>query len=132
MTVARVPEVFLDHVGNDFGISLGGETVPFFSELLLQGNVVFDDAVVDDNDLSRAVAVRMRILFSGAPMRGPASVAYAIGAVERLKPDDLFQVSQLSFGAADLQAVSIPANGDARRVVAAILQPPEAVKNDWD
>jgi hypothetical protein len=57
-------------------------------------------------------------------------VADAISAVERLQADDLFQVTQLAFGAAHLQALAITGNGDAGRVVATVLEPPQAIDDD--
>jgi hypothetical protein len=56
----------------------------------------------------------------------------AISAIERLEADYLFQVPQLSFGAANLQAVPIPANRNTCRVVAAILESSQTVNNDWN
>ena len=49
---------------------------------LLELQVVLDDAVVHDDDAAGAVAMRMRILFGGAAVRGPAGVADAVGAVD--------------------------------------------------
>ncbi len=95
--------VLLDQVRDHFGVGLGGELVAFVDQLLLQADVVLDDAVVNDDDLAGAVAMGMRVFFRGTAMRGPAGVADAVGAVERLQADDLFQVAQLAFGAAHLQ-----------------------------
>ena len=89
---------------DDFRIGLGRELVAFFDQLFLQAEIVLDDAVVHDHDFSRAVAMGMGVFFGGTSVRGPASVADAVGAVERLLPDGFFQVAQLAFGAADLQA----------------------------
>ena len=75
--------MLLDQVGDDFGVGLGGELVAFLDELLLQGEVVFDDAVVHDDDLAGAVAMGVRVLFGGAAVGGPAGVTDAVGAVER-------------------------------------------------
>ena len=75
--------VFLDQVRDDFGIRLGDELVAFLFQFVLQLDVVFDDAVVHDDDLARAVAVRMGVFFGGAPVRGPARVAEAVDAVDR-------------------------------------------------
>src|SRR5215831_2292265 len=132
MTVARVHEILLDHVGDDFGIGLSSETMAFVSELLLQGNVIFDNAVMDDDNFPCAVAVRMRVFFRWAAVRGPACVADSVGAVERLEANDLFQIAQLAFRTTNLEAVSVATNGDSGRVVAAIFQPPEAIKDDGD
>ena len=130
LRLSPVPEVLLDQVGDDFGVGLGGELVAFGDQLLLQRDIVLDNAVVDDDDLAGAVAMGMGVLFRGTPVRGPAGVADAVGAVERLQADDLFQVAQLAFSAANLQASAIAGNRDARRVVAAILQPAQAINDD--
>ena len=63
-------------------------------------------------------------------MRGPAGVADAVGAVERLEPDHFFQVAQLAFGPADLQTLAIAAHRDSGGVVAAIFQPPQSLNDD--
>src|SRR5580700_3425768 len=76
--------------------------------------------------------MRMGVLFRGTSMRGPAGVAYAIGAVEGLEADDFFQIAQFAFGAAKLQFVSIAGNGDTSRVVAAVLKPAQTLDDDWD
>ena len=68
-------------MGDDFGIGFGGELVAFFGQLLFQAEIVFDDPVVHDHDLSSAVAVRMGVFFRGTSVRGPARVANAIGAM---------------------------------------------------
>ena len=73
----------LDEVGDDFGVGLGDELVALFFELALQIDVILDDSVVDDDDISGAVAVRVRVFLGGAAMRGPARVSDAVGAVDR-------------------------------------------------
>jgi hypothetical protein len=130
MTVAAGVQVLLDEMGNDLGVGLSGEAVALGDELLLQRKVVLDDAVVDDDDLAGAVAVRMRVFFGGAAVSGPASVADAVGAVEWLEADGLFQVSQLAFCPADLQALAVAGDGDAGRVVAAVFEPAQTVDDD--
>ena len=80
------PVVFhlaLDQVRDDLGVGLGDERVPFLLQLLLQIEVVLDDAVVDDDDAAGAVAMRMRVLFGRAAVRRPARVADAVLAVDR-------------------------------------------------
>ena len=123
-------QVLLDQVGDDLGVGLGGEPVAFLDELLLQADVVLHDAVVDDDDLSGAVTMRMRVLLGRTSVRGPAGVADAVGAIERLQPDDLFQIAQLALSAAHLQAVSVAADGDAGGVIAAIFEAAQAINDD--
>src|SRR5690348_4040640 len=74
--------------------------------------------------------MRMGVLFRRTPVGRPTSVADSVGAFERLQADDLFQVAQLAFGAANLQATTIAGHGDPSRVVAAIFQPAQAINDD--
>src|SRR5437016_10098117 len=104
----------------------------FFRQLLLERDVVLDDRVVHYDDFPRAVAMWMRVLFGGTSVGGPAGVADSISAVERLQPYDLFQVPQLAFRAADLQALAIAAHGNPGGIIPAVFQPPQPLNNDWD
>src|SRR5215472_489800 len=130
MTIAGFTRIFLNQVRDDLGIGVGGELVAFLRELLLQAEVVLDDAVVDNDDLAGAVAMRMGVFLGGTAVRRPASVSDAISAFQRLVADGFFEVAQLAFGAADLKTVPVTADGDARRIVSAILQPAQAFNDD--
>src|SRR4029077_6918877 len=123
-------KMLFDEVSNDFGIGLRGELMTFFDELFLQAEVILDDAIVYDDDLAGAVAMRMSVFFRGAPVSSPSGVANAIAAVERFEADDLFQVAQLAFGAANLQLVPIAGNGDSSRIVSAVFETSQAFDND--
>ena len=79
----RRPSSALDEVRDDFGVGFGDELVALVLELVLQLEVVLDDAVVDDDDLAGAVAVRVRVFFGRPAVRGPARVADAVVAVDR-------------------------------------------------
>ena len=46
--------------------------------VLAQRQIVFDDAVVDDDDAAGAIAVGVGVFFGRTAMRGPARVADAI------------------------------------------------------
>ena len=124
MAVAGFEKMFLYQVGYDLGVGFSLELVAFLDELFFQREIVFDDAVMHHHDISGAVPVGMGILFRRTAMGGPARVADAVGAVERLQADRLFEIAQLAFGAAHLQTVAIAGDRDSGRVVAAILQPP--------
>ena len=124
--------MLLDQVGDDFGVGFGGELVAFRDQFLLEREIVFDDAVVDDDDGSAAVAVGMGVFFGGAAVGGPASVSDAVGAVERLLADDFFEVAEFALGAADLKSVAVAADRDACRVVAAIFELAKTLDDDRD
>ena len=121
-----------DQVRDDLGIGLGLVGMALFAQHLLQLEVILHNAVVHHNDGAAAIAVGMRVLFAGAAVRGPARVADAVGAVNRMLADDLFEVAQLAFGAAQLQSLGTAGHGDARRIVSAILQAAKAVNDDRD
>ena len=47
--------------------------------------------------------MRVGILFGGASVGGPAGVAYAERAFQRMLAQDFFQVHQLAFGATHIE-----------------------------
>jgi hypothetical protein len=102
---------------------------PCFCSRLLQREEVLDDAVVDDDDVAGAVAVRVRVVLVRLAVRGPAGVAHAEVAVERRLVELLLEIRQLPFGADDLHSAAVD-HGDAGAVVAAVLQFPEAADED--
>ena len=113
----------LDEVGDDFGVGFGDERVALGGELALQVEVIFDDAVVDDDDAARAVAVRMGVFFCGAAMGCPAGVADAEGAFEGMLAEDFFKIGELAGGAAQFErGAGGAADGDAGRVVTAVFE----------
>jgi len=120
----------LHDMSADFGIGLRAELVAFLDELSFQAEIVFDDTVMDNHNLAGTVAVRVRVLLAPTPVCGPASVADAISAVERLQANHGFQIAQLALGAAHLQAFAIACYRDPGGVIFAIFQPPQTVKND--
>jgi hypothetical protein len=99
-------EVFLDEMGDDFGIGFRFENVAFGFELVFQGQVILDDAVMDDDDVAFAIAVRMRVLLGRPAMRGPAGMADTVAAIDRILADGLFQIAQFAGGATDAQVSS--------------------------
>ena len=82
---AVIAHLALHQVRDDLGVGFGLELVPLRLQLALQLEIVFDDAVVDDDDLAGAVAMRMGVLFGGTAMRRPACVADAVQAVDRFE-----------------------------------------------
>ena len=121
----------LDQVRDDLRVRLGDERVPFLLELPLQIQVVLDDPVVDDDDAAGAVAVRMRVLLGRPAVRRPARVADAVIPFERIVA--ITSSSRASLPALRRSSIApVADDGDARRVVAAILEPPQPVDQDRD
>ncbi len=130
--VCRAHRILLHQMSNDFRIRLGGELVAFLDQLLFQAEIVLHNPVVHDHDLAGAVAVGMRIFFRRTAVRGPARVPNAVGAVQRLQADGFFQVAELALGAPQLQSLPVAGHCNSSGIVAAILQPPQALNDDWN
>src|SRR2546422_11464997 len=64
-----------------------------------------------------------------SPFPLPAPLPIPIQPVNRRLGDGLFEVAQLSRGAPNLHFAVLLDDGDARRIVAAILEPPQTVQN---
>ena len=130
-------ELVLDDVGDDLGVGFGGEGVAFGDEGFFELEVVFDDAVVDDDEGAGAVAVGVGVLFGGAAVGGPAGVADAEGALDGVFGEDVGEVAEFAGGAAKLERVGDAigrgaGDGDAGGVIAAVLEAGEALHDDVD
>ena len=124
-------EVLLDEVGHDLGIGFGSKNVAFRFQLVLQGEVVFDDTVVYDDDVAVAIAVGVGILFRRTAMGGPTGVTDAEAPGQRIGSNGIFEVVQLAFGAANLELSVIAVDRQSRRIVSPIFQPFQSIQNDW-
>ncbi len=85
---------------------------------------------MDDDDVAGAIAVRVGVFFGGAAVRGPAGVADAVGAIERVDADGFFEVAEFAGGAADGEVVLAVHDGDAGGIITAIFEAPQAVEDD--
>ena len=103
-----------------------------FGEFALEGEIVFDDAVVYDDEGSGAIAVGVGVLFGGTTVGGPAGVADAEGTVDGVGGDDGLEVAKLAGGAAELKGGGASGYGDASGVVAAVLEAAQAFNDDGD
>jgi hypothetical protein len=112
-------EIGGDELGHHLGIRVAVEAAALGLHLLLQLLEVLDDAVVNDRDpVGRD---RMGIALRGLAVRGPARVADADRADERLGGQPRLEVHQLALGPAPVD-MAVHQGGDARRIVAAILE----------
>ena len=60
-----------------FGVGLAWKTMALFGQELLEGGVVFDDAVVHQRDAAGVVGMRVGVDFGGGAVGGPAGVGHA-------------------------------------------------------
>src|SRR5690348_13200293 len=122
--------VLLDEMGDDFGVRFGNKLVALALKLLFQFEVVLDDAVVHDDDLAGAVAMRVSIFFGGPAVSGPARVAYAENAIDRGLGDGFLEVAKFAGGATDLQRTIGSHDGDAGGIVTEIFELAQAFNDD--
>jgi hypothetical protein len=106
--------------------------VAFLLQFFLQLEIVFDNPIVDDDDLSGAVAMRVGVFFSGAAVGRPTRVADTVGAIQRGLGDNLLEIAKFARGAANLQFAVPGYGGDARGIIAAVLKLPQAFDDDGD
>ncbi len=123
----EVPVVVrLDEMNQALRVRLRDERVTACLELLPEAREVLDDPVVREGDLAVAVDVRLRIHLGRRPMGRPPGVG------ESRRPLDVRQlrleVRDEPFVFDDLEGASD--HGDARAVVAPILEALEAVEQD--
>src|SRR5216684_502719 len=111
----------LDQMRDDLRVGFRDELVALPLELLLQIQVVLDDAVVDDDDLARAVAVRVGVFLGWPAVRRPARVADAVLTRQRIGDDHPFEVRQLAGASPQVHRAAVH-DRDARRIVAAVLE----------
>ena len=114
---------------DDFGVGLSNKLVVSLSQAFFQLQIVFNDAVVDHYNATGAVAMRMGVFFGGTAVGGPTRVANAISAVEWSQANRFFKIAQLAFSAPYLELRVLIDDGDARRIVPAILKLTEPVDN---
>src|SRR6266446_4125719 len=122
--------MFFHQMRNDLSVRFGDKLMSFALQLLLQLQIIFDDAIVHHDDLPGAIAMRMRVFFGGAAMRGPAGVADSISAFDGGFLQDLFEIAQFSRRAANFQLAVLRYDGDSRRVIPAIFQLAQALDDD--
>src|SRR5260370_42244147 len=88
-----------------------------------------DDAVVHDDDLSGAVAVRMGVFLGRAAMGGPTRVADAVGALDGRFLQGFFQIAQLARSATDFELAVLGDHSDSGGIVAAGFQLAQALND---
>ena len=122
--VQALVQVVGDEMQHRLGVGLGLEHVALGGQRVAQLLEVLDDAVVHDGDA--LVHVRMGVALGRAAVRRPARVADAGAPLQRLVGEPQLQVLELALGAAAVE-MAVLDGGDAGRIVAAILEPPQRV-----
>ena len=111
-------------MSDHLGVGVGAELRALALELVAQLAEILDDAVVDDGEAVGGVG--MGVAFGRPAVGGPARVADAAGAGERLAREPGLEIAQLALGAPAGQLAAFQ-RGDAGGVVAAVFEPLERV-----
>ena len=106
---------------DDFRVGLGSEPMPFGDQAALQCQIILDDAVVDNDDTSFAIPVRVRVFFRRTAMRRPSRVPDTELAGDRFLFKHIFKVLQLA-RASDHLELAIFDNGDSRGVISPVFE----------
>ncbi len=96
--------VILEQMRHGLRIRLARKLMALLLEGLAQGGEVLDDTVVDDGDLSRAVAMRMGVYLTGLAMSGPARMPDAAGSGQVHIGDGIGELLHLAHAADHLEA----------------------------
>src|SRR3990170_6108203 len=94
-------------------------------ERRLEIEIILDDAVVDNDEAARAVAVRMRVLFGWTAMCGPPRMPQAVVACDGVGRQHFLEPREFARAAPHIQS-AVGDQRNAGRVVAAVLQAPQA------
>ena len=117
-------EIVADEVQHRLGVGLGLEHVALGGQRLAQLLEVLDDAVVHDGDA--LVHVRVGVALDRLAVGRPARMAEAGVPLQRMVGEPQLQVLELALGAAAVE-MAVLDGGNARRIIAAILEPPQRV-----
>ena len=109
-----------DQMGDHLGVGLRLEAVAVLGQFVAQFGEVLDDAVMDHRNAFGEMRVRVGLV--GHAMGGPAGMADADVAAERLLAEQPLQIDELPGRPAPRQGAAIQ-RGDPGQVVAAIFEP---------
>ncbi|SCJ17615.1 Uncharacterised protein [uncultured Flavonifractor sp.] len=125
------PVVVLQQLGHHLGVGLGDELHALGLEELLNLHVVLDDAVVDHRDVAALADLGVGVDVGGCSVGGPAGVAQAHGAVDgRAAVHHVGEHLEPALGLGHLEPLAFRPHGDARRVIAPVLQTAQAVQQN--
>ena len=119
-----------DEVRDGLRVCLRRQDVPARLESIAQLAEVLDDPVVDDGDLAGAIAMRVSVQVVRTAVGRPAGMGEADRSMGRAVGDGGLEVDQLAGPLLDEQVAGVVHQRDPGRIVAAVLEPLEALDQD--
>ena len=117
----------IDEVRDDLGVGVRREVNAVCFESLPQGNVVLDDAVVHDRDVTGRV--RVSVVLARSAVGRPSRVADAGGARQGSLGERLVEACELADRAYHFDGLAI-VHREPGRIVASVFEPSQAVDQD--
>ena len=105
------------------------ELMALSDKLLLQRQIVFDNAVMHNHEAARVIGMRMRVAVRRTAMRRPARMTNAHGARRHIAGQLLAQCVQTAHALVHAD-FAIFINGDTGRVISTIFQLAHAIKQE--
>jgi hypothetical protein len=102
--------------------------VALLAQLVPQGEVVLDDAVVDDHHVAVAVAMGVGVRVAGLAVSRPARVPDPYRALGKAAFETVGEALELAERLDDAGGSLAVDDGDAGAVITPIFQPPEPVQ----
>lgn len=109
-----------NQVSHHFGVCFGLEQDAVCLETLLQGGIVFDNAVMDNGNLAVKALVGVGVLFGGGAVGGPACVGDTDASAYRGGLELSFQCRNFARCANSADFIIVD-EGDARTVVTTVF-----------
>jgi hypothetical protein len=100
-------------------------------EFVAERTEVLDDAVVDDRDAARAIAVGMGVEIARPTVRGPTGVAQTYACAGRPAAQGISENGHLAGALLDEQIAVLSDEGDAGGVVTPVLEAAQPIEQDW-
>jgi hypothetical protein len=116
---------------NDLGIRLRAERVPAGDQLVAERPEVLDDAVVDDGDAARAIAVGVGVQIARPTVSGPTRVAQAHAGAWRPATERIGENGYLAGALLNEQIATLGDKSDAGGIVAPVLEAAQPVQQNW-
>ena len=129
--IAALVVVELQQLGHHLGVRIGVECDAQLLQVLLQLQIVLDNAVVDQGDLAVLADMGVGVGVVGLAVGGPAGMANAQSALQiGAAVDHVGEHLETALGLFHLEAAGLRAHRHAGGVVAPVLHPGKALQQD--
>ena len=112
---------FLQKMRYNFRVGFRQKFMPARNQILFQRHIIFDNSVVNDDKIPRAIRVRMGVSVGRTTVRRPACVTYSDNSIRKIILEFILQRVESAHSLFN-KNIFAAIDRNTRRVVAAILQ----------